>query len=108
MEKLDSFSKILIATGQINYMASAINGLNVQMKMTGLAKKDVHAEGVKEKDELLEETVNKLAAIMEDLGNYMSNNDCICNIDVRLTTEAFKIIIHKQDDVEKDYTEEDE
>lgn len=103
MEKLDDFNKILIATAQINYMASAIHGVNVQMKMTGLAKEKVHAPGVKEKDRLLAETVKTLGEVMEDLGNYMSGADCICPIDVRVTTPAFEIIIHGKDDVEKDY-----
>lgn len=33
MEGLDLFSKILLATGTINYMASMIHGVNSQIKM---------------------------------------------------------------------------
>jgi hypothetical protein len=103
MERLDSFSKILIATAQINYMAASINNVNEQIKLTGLAKNPVHAEGVREKDELLDAAVEKLAAIMEDMGNYINNNDCICPIDERVAQVPFEIIVHKKDEVEKSY-----
>jgi len=51
-QKLDSLSKILIATGQINYMAASIDSVNEQMKFLPDAK-GFHAEGIKEFDDTL-------------------------------------------------------
>lgn len=99
MEKLDSFSKIIVATSAINYMANSLSTVNQQMKMIP-DEKGYHADGIKQKDELLNSVVNKLGDIMEELGNCINNCDAICPIDERVTSEAFAIILHGKDDVE--------
>ena len=106
-QKLDSLSKILIATGQINYMAASIDSVNEQIKMIP-DKQGFHADGIKERDELLAKVVTKLGAIMEDMGNLINSQDCICHIDVRVSKVPFEIIIHRMDDTEKDYETEQE
>jgi hypothetical protein len=106
-QKLDSLSKIIIATGQINYMAVSIDSVNEQIKFIP-DKKGVHKEGIEARDEILAETVTKLAAIMEELGNFVNNTDCICHIDTRVAATPFEIIIQGMDDCEKDYTDDEE
>jgi len=101
-QKLDSLSKILIATGQINYMAASINGVNEQMRFIP-DKEGVHSKGIKAKDELLDKVVEKLGFIMEDMGNLINAHDCICHIDERVSKAPFEIIIHRMDDTEYDY-----
>lgn len=101
-EKLDSFSKILIATGQINYMAASINGVNQEMKFIP-DPNGYHKDGIKEKDDLLNDVVVRLGAIMEDMGNLINNHDCICPIDERVSKVPFEIIVHGKDDVNKTF-----
>lgn len=115
MEKLDSLSKILLATGAINYMASQIDGVSQQTKMLKMAYKakpdlgdfdGIHGEGIKAKDELLAEVVQRLASIMEDMGNLINGHDCLCPIDQYATTAPFMIVVQGKDDV--DYDGEDD
>ena len=106
-QKLDSFSKILVATGQINYMAASINGVNEQMKFVPDTN-GYHKDGIKAKDDLLDEVVVKLGAIMEDMGNLINGHDCICTIDERVGRVPFEIIVHQMDDTETDYEAEAE
>lgn len=101
-EKLDDLSKILLATGAINYMANALHSVNNTMKIVihqNPKEKEVFEAGIKHKDELLKRTVSTLGQLMEYLGECMNAHDCICEIDVRATKEAFNIIVHKNDDV---------
>lgn len=99
-QKLDNISKIMLATGSINYMATAINSVNEQIKMVP-DPEGYHKEGIETRDQLLARTVKRLGNIMEELGNLMNNQDCIAPIDVRATTPAFEIILHGKDDVEE-------
>ena len=104
-EKLDSFNKILLATGSINYMASAINGVKEQVKMIPKIDEDIDNtnKGIVERGEaILNDALSKLSEVMESLGNYMSGEDCICPIDVYATTPAFNIIMHGKDDTDFD------
>lgn len=103
--KLNAFSKILIATSQINYMANSINSANEVIKMLPDSRGALK-EGIKERDDALEETVKKLGEVMEDLGNLINNHDCICKLDERVAKVPFEIIIEGKDDTEKDYDEE--
>lgn len=98
-EKLDSLSKILVATGAINYMAAQIYTVNDQMKF--IPDKDgIHKEGIRVKDEVLAQAVIKLSEIMEDLGDLINAHDCISPIDEYITTPAFDIIVQGNDDVD--------
>ncbi len=45
---------------------------------------------------------------MEDMGNLINGQDCICHIDERVSKVPFEIIIHGMDDTEKDYETEQE
>ena len=98
--KLDNFSKIMLATGAINYMANCINSVNEQMKFVP-DPDQVHSEGIKQLDDILFDTWGKLGDIMEELADLMNAQDCISPIDVRATKSAFDIIVHKKDDVNK-------
>ena len=98
--KLDSFSKIMLATGAINYMANCINSVNEQIKFVP-DPDQVHSEGIKQRDAILFDTWGKLGDIMEELGNLMNDHDCISPIDVRATKAAYDIIVHGKDDVNK-------
>lgn len=109
MEKLDSLSKIMLATGAINYMAVSIDSVNEQIKMTKLAYKgkekefdDIHGEGIQSRNEVLAETVKELGAIMEKLGNLINNQDALCPLDQYVTTPAFNVIVQGKDDVNYD------
>lgn len=102
-EKLDSFSKIILATGAIQYMAASINSVNEQMKMVPL-KPELEAAlstGIKDRDDLLKETVENLNVVMQRLGDYMNDSDCICAIDIRATRAAFEIVALGKDSVNK-------
>jgi hypothetical protein len=111
-QKLDSLSKILMATGAINYMAASIDSVNEQIKMMRPNYKqampdmnfdDVHGEGIKARDEILAETVTKLSAIMEDLGNLINGQDALCPVDIFATKAAFEVVVHGHDDTEGDF-----
>ena len=98
-EKLDSFSKILIATGQINYMASSINSVNMQIK-TVSDDKGTFKHRIDQRDKALADAVCKLGEVMEDLGDLINVQDCISPIDERVSNVPFEIIIHGKDEIE--------
>ena len=104
INKLESIQKIMLATGTINYMASAINSVNEQAKMIPQLESTIAMStilgGINERDELLSESVIKLHEVMELLGDYMNGADCISPIDVRATEQAFLIVSGENDDVE--------
>lgn len=106
-QKLDSFSKILLATSAINYMASSIDGVNRDMKFIrhndGDALNEFHNKGIEERDKLMEDVVKQLGQIMESMGNVINGHDAICAIDQYITTPAFNVIIHGNDDTEGDF-----
>ena len=105
-EKIDSFSKILLATQTINYMAAQIN--QVKKDMEHIVSQNQHNNqgsvaraSANDKEYLLGLCVGRLSDIMELLGNHMNNTDTIMPIDRRITDTAFEIIIHGKDNVEK-------
>lgn len=104
--RLDSFSKILLATGQINYMAASMHAVNEQMKFIPDEKK-IHAEGIAERDIMLAEVVSDLMPIMEKLADLLNNRDCVCAIDERVSKVPFEILIDGKDECEELYDEED-
>ncbi len=104
-KKLDSFSKIIVATSAINYMANQLSAVNEQVKMIAATHKGggdmgVFEDSINAKDEALAEAVKKLGEIMEELGNCINNCDATCRIDERVTKEAFNIIVHGKDNIE--------
>jgi|SRR6185503_11420550 len=103
-EKLDNFSKVLVATSAINYLANTLWEVNNQTKTTlhlYPAEKHIFEHGIKYKDEVLAETVKKLGQIMEELGECLNSCDASCEIDNRVTTPAFDIVLRGKDSVEE-------
>lgn len=99
MGKLDSFSKILLATQSINYMANIAHSVNQQIK--GIPDpQGIFKPGIKHRDELLKLVVSKLGEVMNELGHCLNNADSVSPIDERITKQAFDIIIHGKDNVE--------
>jgi predicted KAP-like P-loop ATPase len=102
MQKLDSFNKILLATGTINYLASSINGLNEQIKMLkdgdGAFKK-----GIEHRDAALAEAVEDLKKVMNKLGDLINAQDAICSLDHYVTLPAFNVVVHGHDEVDGDF-----
>lgn len=105
-EKLDQLSKILLATGTINYLATSMFCVNKDMKYLVHRHPEtekVHGGGIKEKDEVLDEVIGKLTEVMELLGNTLSNCDAVCPLDQYVTTPAFQVVVHGNDNPEGDF-----
>lgn len=98
-QKLDVFNKILLATGSINYLASAVYNLNEQMK-TIADPKGIFKEFNEKRDDDLVKVLDHLKEAMEILGNSIEEP---CAIDVYVTTPAFNVVMHGHDDVEGDF-----
>jgi hypothetical protein len=113
-EKLDSFSKIIVATSAINYMSNIISLLNADMGniLLNISAADKHfaknqkadyqksiLNGIEERRELLKSVVNRLGSIMGDLNNCLNNCNGTMPIDERITKTAFEIIVHGNDTV---------
>jgi len=96
--KLDNFSKILLATSTINYLASSLDSVTKQIQ--SLKEDDVFAYRIHTSNEILNNAVISLGQIMEALGEGLNNMDSVCPIDERVTSPAFDIIIHGKDDTE--------
>jgi hypothetical protein len=64
-------------------------------------------EGIQERSEMLEKTVKDLVNIMEDLGDFLNNNDITCAIDERVSRVPFDILLFDKDDYDDDYEEID-
>lgn len=99
VERLDSFSKILLATQSINYMANIINKTCQELKSLSLHD-ETAKELIEEQTALLGDTVDELTVIMNKLGNYMNATDCISPIDTKITDAAFEIIMRGKDEME--------
>lgn len=102
-EKLDQLSKVLIATGAINYLFAQVYDVNKSMKIIVSKNPDqrkIFEESILQKEDVLFSTLKKLAEVMEGLGNILNAHDSICPIDDRATREAFEIIVHGKDNVE--------
>ena len=99
MDKLDSFSKILLATGTINYLAAAINSVNEEMKFAPDHER-YHVSGIERRDAALLTASVKLSEIMNALGGVL---DEVCAIDEYVTTPAFEVLVHGKDDVNGEF-----
>jgi hypothetical protein len=99
MQKLDSFNKIILATGTINYMASSINGLNEQIKILK-DKEGAFKDGIEQRDAILAEAVEDLKKVMNKLGDLINAQDAICAIDQYVVTPAFNVVVHGHDDAD--------
>lgn len=104
MEKLDSLSKILLATGSINYMAASIDSVNEQIRMMP-DKEGIYKEGIEHRDEVLAETVKDLAKVMNRLGDLINAQDACCPLDQYVTLPPFNVVVHGHDDPNGDFDE---
>ncbi len=101
-QKLDSFKKILLATGQINYLASAIQEVIEGSKMNEDVISAISDRAEAQKD-ALNQAVGGLASIMEMLAEIANDHDFTLPIDERISRVPFEILLHDMDDVESDY-----
>lgn len=100
MEKLDLQSKILVATGAINYLSNSIFTLNEQIRtIANKSSEKFLLEEIEKREEILVESVKQFGVIMENLGNCLNDCDGVCEIDSRITEEAFKIIVLGKDKI---------
>ncbi len=108
-QKLESFAKILLATGQINYMAASLEGVTKDYRIlaSGVAKSEKFIKvGLAEKEKMLRKVSDQLNKTMEMLADFLNNRDCICQIDVRVSRAPFEILLNGMDDNEKEYDDE--
>lgn len=103
--KLDSFHKILIATGQINYMAASLDSVNSEIK-TIPDPQGVHRDGIEDRKKALAETVEKLTVVMNNLGDCINRWDCLCEIDQRVAKVPFEIMVEGKDETDELYEED--
>jgi hypothetical protein len=117
-QRLDSMSKILLATSTINYMANTLNDVISNYKMIITVNstpdspqtefsKNVMAEGLKEKEDFIAEMVKKLSGVVEELADYLNGADMVCEIDQRINNVPCEILLLGKDLVERDYDNED-
>lgn len=97
-EKLDSFSKILLSTHAIIYMANQIHQVNEQLKMVP-SKDPILIGCVGKADSFLKETSELLSKMMEDVGEFINDNDIGMPIDSKVMSPIFKIM-QGEDNVE--------
>ncbi|CAG5001661.1 hypothetical protein DYBT9275_02715 [Dyadobacter sp. CECT 9275] len=110
-QKLDNMSKILLATSTINYMANTINGViidfqnieNCQTTTQSDWPKQIMAESLKNKQEFMAEMTKKLSDIVEEFGNYLNDNDIVCEIDMRINRAPCEILLLGMDECENSY-----
>jgi len=102
MQNLDDFSKILIATGNINYVANALSTLLAQRKMLTGDNKEIQEINAEMEAELAD-TVEQLSGIYERLLDHMNDRDAVCEIDVRLSKVPCEILLEGMDEVCTEY-----
>jgi hypothetical protein len=100
IQRLDDFNKILIATGQINYLASCLDGVNSDIRFIP-DPEGWHKEGIQTREYVLRDVRQALYDLMERMADLMNNTGCISPIDVRVSKEAFKVVSGQNDNVEK-------
>ncbi|MCF2487504.1 hypothetical protein [Dyadobacter sp. CY347] len=117
-QRLDSMSKILLATSTINYMANAVNSVisDYQMIITvnstpdspqSESSKKIMSDGLKEKEDFMAEMANKLSGILEEFGDYINGCDMVCAIDMRIYNAPCDILLMGKDLVDHDYDNEE-
>lgn len=97
-EKLETVNKIIIAASQISYMGVCIHNVNLQIKSIP-DKNGIFKDGIQEREKFLTEVVKKLSVIMEDMGNFMNDTDCVTPIDTKIAKAPFDIIVYGQDGI---------
>ena len=104
IEKLDTASKILLATQTINYLSMTLFGVIKDYKHLIAVNPDVDnaiVEGLASKEKVLDTTLFKLKQAMKYLVNHMDGMDSIMSIDDRIIFDACDILFRGNDDTEK-------
>lgn len=102
-ERLQKISKIMLATGTINYLATHIHTINSEMRVTNLAYEDSpHSETIHDQEQTLTKTLLHLEKAMDELADYMEAYDCLMPIDIAFTHVPFSIISGGMDEVNRD------
>ncbi len=101
-QRLDTYSKILLATSTLNYTAWIVEGVQQQIKQTRMID-PIILEAYAHNEKILEDTLKTLSQAMEEIGNFINEFDMVTPMDERITSPAFDIIIHGKDIVELPY-----
>ena len=108
--RLDPFSKILLATQTINYLANNVNAVIQDIKT--IAPRDPkHGEQLEKsflaKEAYLDLVAAGLVGIMNDLGDFCNGGDMVTPVDEKATENAFHIL-NEDDSAEQDKSDSDE
>lgn len=103
-EKLDDFSKIVLATSSIAYMASQINRVILSTPNPPDAATEYNLE---EGRDLLTFSLQRLIPIMNALATHLNDAGIARHIDERATSPAFEVCVYGFDETETDYSEDD-
>lgn len=106
--KLDDYSKILLATSQINMLANNLNQIKSgrwvfeSLPFLNQAETEINAEI----DKALRSTVEKLSNVFEELAVFLDGIDAVSPIDVRISKAASEILLFDKDETEEEYLEQ--
>lgn len=89
MTTIDSFSKVLLATQTINFLASHINISRIEM---GLIQDKTCLDISESHSDKLLSLVDQLRPIMESLGEYMNGKDMADDETIKATEGAFDLV----------------
>ncbi|MES2733590.1 MAG: hypothetical protein V4714_17735 [Bacteroidota bacterium] len=102
--RLDAFSKILLATQTINYLANNVNAVIQDIKTIAF-RDQIHAVQLENsftaKEMYLSGIVDDLVEIMNDLGDFCNGGDMVMPVDEKATENAFRIL-NEDDSAEQD------
>ncbi|MFC0182543.1 hypothetical protein SAMN04515674_101499 [Pseudarcicella hirudinis] len=108
--KLDAAAKILIATGQIQYLAHNLSNM-LQALVIERAYSDPFGSTshiIKKGEDLLNSSVERLTHVFEDMSLFMDEWDRSLEIDKRVIQVPFEILVHDMDEVHNPYLPDDE
>lgn len=91
---LDNFNKILLATGQINYLSSAIHCVNEDLKFLEIESMQ---EKIEMQDRILKRTVKRLKMILDELAGVINSGDYGLPIYSRPSLPVFEILAGKDE-----------
>lgn len=112
--KLDGFHKLLLATGQIQFLGSTLNDvIKDKILIVYELKKapgNVGPEGMKAIQDGLDANIEQMkefseraTQLMSDIADTLNDCDVVTEIDQRITKVPFEVLVHGMDEVENDY-----
>lgn len=114
--KLDDYSKILLATSQINMLANNLNqvksgralfkALNNRPFLNDETATETETDT--EIDKALNKAVDKLTAIYQKLADVLNDIDAVSPIDERISKVPGEILLFGMDETEEEYYEQTE